>query len=236
MTAPDPFALEREVATTAGISECGTYRYWLCREWSPGLDSLVWLMLNPSTADATQDDPTIRRCMGFARRWGYGGITVVNLYAYRATNPRDLLTAADPVGPENDRYCPTPEGKWHLGLDGLENISFGYAQPNNSSGASQREKKCATKLPFGATRDDLVALTSAGWPIALTSTCGPLVIPSTKQRAALRTPFGATSGRSFAPTMWHRFRTCSLVVHRSDTWSSGIWPGCSSDSTGSSGR
>jgi hypothetical protein len=59
-------------------------------------------MLNPSTADAKQDDPTIRRCMGFARRWRYGGIVVVNLFAYRATHPCELLQACDPVGPDND--------------------------------------------------------------------------------------------------------------------------------------
>jgi hypothetical protein len=63
----------------------------------------MFVMLNPSTADAEQDDPTIRRCMGFARTWGFGGIVVLNLYAYRATKPTDLWRATDPVGPENDR-------------------------------------------------------------------------------------------------------------------------------------
>jgi hypothetical protein len=61
-------------------------------------------MLNPSTADDKIDDPTIRRCMGFARREGYFGINVVNLYALRATNPKTVQTASDPVGPENDSY------------------------------------------------------------------------------------------------------------------------------------
>ena len=59
-------------------------------------------MLNPSTADAELDDPTIRRCMGFARDWDYGGIRVCNLYAYRATKPDDLKGVLDPVGPRND--------------------------------------------------------------------------------------------------------------------------------------
>jgi hypothetical protein len=61
-------------------------------------------MLNPSTADEHSDDPTLRRCIGFARQWGLGGLNVVNLYAFRATKPADLWLAADPVGPENDRY------------------------------------------------------------------------------------------------------------------------------------
>ncbi|VTT96531.1 Uncharacterized protein OS=Sinorhizobium meliloti Rm41 GN=BN406_01856 PE=4 SV=1: DUF1643 [Gemmataceae bacterium] len=89
---------------SAVISPCGLYRYTLTRVWDPAKDPVVFCMLNPSTADGAQDDPTIRRCVGFARQWGYGGLTVVNLFAFRATLPRDLLKAADPVGPDNDRH------------------------------------------------------------------------------------------------------------------------------------
>lgn len=81
----------------------GAYRYKLTRTWEPDTEPLVFVMLNPSTADASQDDPTIRRCIGFAKRWGFGGIVVVNLYAFRATDPKEMLAAVDPVGPENDR-------------------------------------------------------------------------------------------------------------------------------------
>lgn len=91
-----------DVLRTADISPDGVYRYTLNRIWGAGHGLLPWIMLNPSTADHELDDPTIRRCMAFARRDGYSGITVTNLYAFRATNPRDLLTAADPVGPRND--------------------------------------------------------------------------------------------------------------------------------------
>lgn len=88
------------------LSPCGIYRYQLWRMWDPKGPRIAWVMLNPSTADATQDDPTIRRCVAFARAWGFGDLVVVNLFALRATDPRELrnaLTAGrDPVGPDND--------------------------------------------------------------------------------------------------------------------------------------
>lgn len=83
------------------------YRTTLSRDWTPDADELpapglLFVMLNPSTADALVDDPTIRRCIGFARREGFTRLDVMNLYSYRATNPADLWLAADPVGPGND--------------------------------------------------------------------------------------------------------------------------------------
>lgn len=86
------------VDKTARLSDCGRYRYRLTRTWDRGLPPLGFVMLNPSTADADQDDPTIRRCVGFAKRDGFGGIDVANLYAWRATKPADLLDALDPFG------------------------------------------------------------------------------------------------------------------------------------------
>lgn len=74
----------------ADVSACGRYRYSLWRRWDPLLPMACFVMLNPSTADASEDDPTIRKCIGFAKRWGAGGIRVVNLYPWRATNPREL--------------------------------------------------------------------------------------------------------------------------------------------------
>jgi hypothetical protein len=89
-----------EVEKSANISDCGLYRYQLSRFWGPE-HALPFVMLNPSTADATVDDPTIRRCMAFAKREKAGGIIVVNLYGLRATDPKDLLRAGDPFGPDN---------------------------------------------------------------------------------------------------------------------------------------
>ena len=84
----------------AVVSSCGRWRYRLSRHWGDGPEA-TFIMLNPSTADALVDDATIRKCMGFGRRWGMAGIYVGNLFAYRATDPSEMLLAADPVGPEN---------------------------------------------------------------------------------------------------------------------------------------
>lgn len=87
------------------LSPDGRYRYALTRDTgTPGDGTVLWVMLNPSTADATEDDPTIRKCLGFARRWGFARISVGNLYGLRATDPRELGRADDPVGPENDDH------------------------------------------------------------------------------------------------------------------------------------
>lgn len=93
------------VEPSAVISECGRYRYELRRVWDPTGPLLEFVMLNPSTADADADDPTIRRCIAFAKAWGYGGIVVRNLFALRATNPQALLNySGDSYGPRNDEF------------------------------------------------------------------------------------------------------------------------------------
>lgn len=88
-----------DIKRSAELSPCGQYRWWLRRQWAGGNGQVVcFLMLNPSTADATIDDPTIRRCMRFAQEWGYSTLSVRNLFAYRATDPQQLLTTPDPIG------------------------------------------------------------------------------------------------------------------------------------------
>lgn len=89
---------------TADLSPLGEYRYLLTREWDPAAEKLTFVMLNPSTADADLDDPTIRRCISFAKREDFGGLRVVNLYAFRATDPKVMKRQPDPVGPDNDHW------------------------------------------------------------------------------------------------------------------------------------
>lgn len=91
------------MTASAVISDCGTYRYVLRRTWRGG-PVLAFVMLNPSTADAEQDDATIRKCIGFAKRYGFGGIVVVNLFALRSRDPAALRTHPSPIGPENDYW------------------------------------------------------------------------------------------------------------------------------------
>jgi len=96
--------IEAPVEKGAVISKNGLYRYSLWRIWDESKPKVMFIMLNPSTADGETDDPTIRRCMGFARSWGFGGILVGNLYAYRATNPKELYKADEPQGKMNPLF------------------------------------------------------------------------------------------------------------------------------------
>lgn len=103
------------MSSTATISQCGHFRYTLTREWGDIDDFMFrrvcWIMLNPSTADAEQDDPTIRRCAAFSKAWKYHGLIVVNCYALRATDPGTIRqwwkSGRDPVGGENDHHIAT---------------------------------------------------------------------------------------------------------------------------------
>lgn len=88
----------------AEFSDCGEYRYRLWRTWDVEKPTLAFVMLNPSTADETDLDPTCRRCKGYAEEWGYGTLLVGNIFALRSTDPENLYDHPDPVGPENDDY------------------------------------------------------------------------------------------------------------------------------------
>lgn len=88
--------------TGATFSNCRTYRYALWRHWDESKPKAMFLMLNPSTADETRNDPTVERCQRRAEMMGYGGLLVCNIFALRSTDPKTLYVAEDPIGPQND--------------------------------------------------------------------------------------------------------------------------------------
>jgi hypothetical protein len=133
------------------LSADGRYRYQLMRSWGDG-PWLTFVMLNPSTADALVDDPTIRRCIAFAEAWGYGGLIVVNLFALRATDPRELLTAVDPVGHEND---------WHI-ADAVEQTDLVVAAWGASIPRQHGKRPAAVRELLGDAHH--LGLTAAGHP------------------------------------------------------------------------
>lgn len=91
------------VSHDAVFSTCRAYRYTLWRCWDMGATAFVqFIGLNPSTADEVEDDPTVRRCINFAKRWGYGAMFMTNIFAYRATDPKVMMAYHDPIGEDND--------------------------------------------------------------------------------------------------------------------------------------
>ena len=112
---------EREMDRGARFSDCRRYRYHLWRVWDEQLPRCVFVGVNPSTADELKDDPTIRKCIGFARRWGFGAIDMINLFAYRSTDQLALLKARDPIGPGND-------GAFDLVLGGAGRIVWAWGR------------------------------------------------------------------------------------------------------------
>lgn len=117
-------------------------------------------MLNPSTADAAVDDPTIRRCVGFAKSYGFGGIEVVNLYAYRATNPEDLQLVDDPVGQPDNTDTLISAAK----TLGVIVCAWGTGAKKAPYGASHAAEVLGWLCKFGAQTFSLGPLTKEGYP------------------------------------------------------------------------
>jgi hypothetical protein len=88
----------------ADFSDCRKYRYTLWRTWSSDKPKIMFLGLNPSTADEVKNDPTVTRCINYARKWGYGGMYMMNIFAFRTTYPVELKKAKDPIGKDNDKW------------------------------------------------------------------------------------------------------------------------------------
>jgi len=93
--------ITQSMIKSACISPDNQYRYKLLRSWNENKPTIMFVMLNPSTADSEKDDPTIRRVINFTKSWGYGGVHVVNLYAFRSTDPKGLKHIEDPIGQDN---------------------------------------------------------------------------------------------------------------------------------------
>lgn len=92
------------MATETLFSPCRKWRYTLWREWIGGSGYAMFVGLNPSTADEVSDDPTVRRCISYAKAWGYAGLCMTNIFAFRATDPKDMKAVHDPVGMDNDMH------------------------------------------------------------------------------------------------------------------------------------
>lgn len=103
--------LFRPTDRTAAFSRSRIYRYELWRRWADGGRYVNFICLNPSTADEHKDDPTVRKCVKFARTWGYGAMCITNLFAYRATDRSVIKKVADPVG--LDLPDATQPSRWH---------------------------------------------------------------------------------------------------------------------------
>ena len=112
MTDQYPLMLDGEFPF-AVFSGCGTYRYFLRRQWGKRGTTpiyLVWIALNPSTADHEKNDPTVTRMINFSKKWGYDGLKLLNIFALRSTDPGGLRKIDDPIGPDNDWWIKTVAG------------------------------------------------------------------------------------------------------------------------------
>ncbi len=158
-------------ASSVVLSDCLRFRYELHRTWDVALPRLVFVMLNPSGADGWVNDRTIDKCMAFARLLGYGGIIVLNLFAFRATDPDDLRAAGYPVGPLNDAHIAAVAGRGHDVICAWGAGAAKLARPRavmailRAAGA----KPMALRMTRGG---------APGHPLYLPLTCRPFPIPS----------------------------------------------------------
>jgi hypothetical protein len=140
---------------SANISKCGKYRYTLTRIWDLSKARVAFVMLNPSTADGEEDDPTIRRCISYAQAWGYGGLVVVNLFSYRATKPDVLFHMGSAKG---QQYIIGNYSDKAM-MAALENINdVVLAWGNNAKGFDERK----AQVKFLLRRKDLYYITMTG--------------------------------------------------------------------------
>jgi hypothetical protein len=125
------------VNKNATFSDCRKYRYALSRNWNSKKKSILFIGLNPSTADEKINDPTIRRCINYAQNWGYGSLLMVNLFAYRATKPSELKNVKNPIGNDNDLHI----------LELSKKADLTVAAWGNEGTLLNRDKEIKKKLP-----------------------------------------------------------------------------------------
>lgn len=160
----------KTIHKSAVFSPCRTWRYTLDRVWWPMDQHVVaFLGLNPSTADETQDDPTVRRCLGYAKKWGYGRMVMLNIFAFRATDPRAMKAAADPVGPGNDTFL----------LDSAKRSALVVAAWGNHGAFQGRSKYVVGMLKKAGVELHCLKLTGQGEP------GHPLYLPKDLQPVSL---------------------------------------------------
>lgn len=147
------FDLFNTVDTGATFSPCKLYRYTLWRQWDEG-PTLMFLMLNPSTADEIDNDPTVERCQRRAVAMGYGRLVVCNIFAFRATDPQDMKAAADPVGPDNDQAI----------LDQARQAAMVICAWGNHGGHLERSDTVAAMLKQAGIQLHCLEITGAGEP------------------------------------------------------------------------
>jgi hypothetical protein len=154
----------------AVVDKTELYRYSLWREWNIDAPKLVFIMLNPSKADAYIDDPTLRRCIGFAKSWGFGSLTVINLFAYRSAKPSELRQVNDPVGAQNDRYL-------KKAIKSADKVVVAWG---NNGKLMQRDRMILDLLSIYNVQPYCLGITKAGYPRH------PLYVMSSKQPSSYK--------------------------------------------------
>jgi hypothetical protein len=159
-------AISRDVKSSAvfgGPDDC--YRYRLIRTWDKTKPHAMFIMMNPSTADAMVDDRSVAKCGRFARTWGYGGIYVGNTFAYRATYKKDLRGVEDPIGPENDKHLIAMAKR-------AEKVIFAYGQPGHRTLRDEGPRLVKMLIDKGV-KPHVLKLSNDGTP------CHPLYLRKT---------------------------------------------------------
>lgn len=165
----------RSVIRTATFGPERVYRYRLTRVWKVSLPAVAWIMLNPSTADETEDDRTISRVIDFSRRWGYGSALVVNLFGFRTPSPALLRRARDPVGPSNDESVAATVRQSQATIVAWGNHGS-LANPATGVSRSEEMWQLLDKLDVDVDMLQLTAQSQPAHPLYLPSHIGPMSI------------------------------------------------------------